>query len=72
MEQIIYDENASINSETPPKEIWIKNTTYSLKYCDTCRIYRPPRSSHCKQCDNCVGKSMTQKDKYTLTVFYRI
>ncbi|KAI7890178.1 DHHC palmitoyltransferase-domain-containing protein [Mucor mucedo] len=54
MEQIIQDENASINSETPPKEIRIKDTCYSLKYCETCRIYRPPRSSHCKQCDNCV------------------
>jgi hypothetical protein len=42
--------------EAPPKDILIKNTSYSLKYCETCKIYRPPRASHCRQCDNCVGK----------------
>ncbi|KAI8373851.1 DHHC palmitoyltransferase-domain-containing protein [Blakeslea trispora] len=53
IEQEIQD-NASFESTTPPKEIWIKNTPYSLTYCETCNIYRPPRSSHCRQCDNCV------------------
>ncbi|KAF1806964.1 DHHC palmitoyltransferase-domain-containing protein [Mucor lusitanicus] len=53
--QDILDESASVNSEeAPPKDIWIKNTSYSLKYCDTCMIYRPPRASHCRQCNNCV------------------
>ncbi|KAG2218250.1 hypothetical protein INT45_006251, partial [Circinella minor] len=45
----------SINSDILlPKEIRIKDMSWTLKYCETCRIYRPPRASHCRQCDNCV------------------
>ncbi|KAI8581860.1 hypothetical protein K450DRAFT_229601 [Umbelopsis ramanniana AG] len=37
-----------------PKEVQVKDQIVRLKYCDTCQLYRPPRASHCRQCNNCV------------------
>ncbi|KAJ1646623.1 Eukaryotic peptide chain release factor GTP-binding subunit [Coemansia erecta] len=36
------------------KLVTINNNQVRLKYCETCKIYRPPRASHCRYCDNCV------------------
>lgn len=37
-----------------PRDLRVRSGAVRVKYCTTCKIYRPPRSSHCKLCDNCV------------------
>lgn len=40
--------------EAYPRELTVQNGRVSVKYCETCATYRPPRCSHCRLCGNCV------------------
>ncbi|KFM74217.1 putative palmitoyltransferase ZDHHC14, partial [Stegodyphus mimosarum] len=57
--QIEVPNGSSSPTYRPPprtKEIIIHGQPVKLKYCFTCKIFRPPRASHCSLCDNCVER----------------
>ncbi|KAI5454035.1 Eukaryotic peptide chain release factor GTP-binding subunit [Naganishia albida] len=47
-------ETSSGAYEPATREVRVRHGKIALKYCDTCKLYRPPRSSHCRLCGNCV------------------
>ncbi|CDQ76586.1 unnamed protein product [Oncorhynchus mykiss] len=52
------DNSGSSTYRHPPrtKEVVINQQVVKLKYCFTCKMFRPPRTSHCSLCDNCVER----------------
>ncbi|XP_043472086.1 palmitoyltransferase ZDHHC18 [Leptopilina heterotoma] len=58
-QQIEVPNNGNSPTYRPPprtKEIMVRGHPVKLKYCFTCKIFRPPRASHCSLCDNCVER----------------
>ncbi|KAK1353975.1 S-acyltransferase [Heracleum sosnowskyi] len=38
------------------RDVVVNNSTVKVKYCETCMLYRPLRTSHCSTCNNCIER----------------
>ncbi|CAF4277941.1 unnamed protein product, partial [Adineta steineri] len=61
-DEVLYLERSNITSSPhsvalPGRTIEVQMHTghvIQLKFCSTCKIFRPPRVSHCSLCDACI------------------
>ena len=44
------------NANKPVLKYVINGHIFSLTFCYSCSLFRPPRTSHCSLCDNCVER----------------
>jgi len=49
-----YQAYKDLENQIAAKNQFYDLTFYKSRYCSTCKIMRPPKASHCAQCDNCV------------------
>jgi len=57
----LHSENRGWNPQFVPQhymetKLNMGGTLMNIKFCPTCRIFRPPRSFHCRLCNNCVER----------------
>ena len=36
------------------RQVVVNNIVINCRYCTTCKAWRPPRASHCSDCDSCI------------------